>query len=377
MKKYFKDRFQLTDSGAEGLIKAVRASFFVNLVSMIPVIILMITGDILLLNNYHSINLIVISSLVTLIILFLSLYIENGRMFIATYSESANLRINLANKLKELPLSYFSKTDLTDLSQSIMSDVEAVEHAISHALPKVYSLYIFLPIMALILIIGNVELGLAVVVPNAIRFIVLYIFKKETNHKNKNFYGILRENSEKFQETIEMNREIKGFNLTEKVKKSLYSQMEYSEREHFKAELTNMKTLLVSNIFSYISMVIVLFIGSKLMLNSGINIIYLMGYLLASIKIKEIIDISTENFLEILYIDPRVERIKEINSQIIQVGEKADIENFNIDLENVNFSYNKDIKVIDNVTFTAKQGEVTALVGESGCGDNAIMMIVQ
>lgn len=376
MKQHFKNRFQVSDSGAEGLTKATFASSIVYIVNMLPIMILMILGDEFIIGNHHSKWLYFGFSVVTLILLYIALWLEYERLYNATYKESANLRINIAKKLKSLPLSYFSKHNLSDLAQSIMSDVDAIEHGMSHSIPKVYGFYIFLPILTLMLIAGNFKLGLAVIVPNVLRFVIVSLLKDKNNKGYDKFHKILRDNSEKFQESIEMHKEIRGFNLSDDIKQDLYKQMEYTEKQHFKAELNAFTTVGLSSLFSFISLGVVVLVGTKLILTGEIDTLYLLGYILAAIKIKEMVDVSNENIIENVYIIPRVARIKELNEQVLQQGEEIKLKNFDVSLNHVVFGYDKDTNILKDVSFVAKQGEVTALVGASGCGKTTLLKLI-
>lgn len=376
MKQYFKKKFQVTEQGAKGLVSASITSFFVYIISMFPVMSLMLIGDMFILKNFHSKWVYFGFAAVTLLALFMVLWLEYEKLYNATYKESANLRISIAKRLRELPLSYFSKRNLSDLAQSIMADVDSVEHAMSHSIPKVYALYLFFPLLSVMLLLGNYKLAIAVMIPNILRFVVLIFYKSDAHEGNSKYYDILRTNSEKFQEIIELNNEIRGFNLTDKIKSELFEQMEYSEKEHLKSEKTIVKILSLSAFFSFISLGVVLIVGTKLLLDGETTVLHLLGYLLAAIKIKEVVDITSESTLEVLYIAPRVAKIKEINEQEIQEGEEIELKKFDIELENVSFSYSDDVQVLKDVSFVAKQGEVTALVGASGCGKSTLLKLI-
>lgn len=376
MKQYFRNKFQVTEEGAKGLVLATFSSFLVYIVSMIPVMILMAIGDVLILRNNHDKLVVIGVAAISLVLLYIGLWYEYEKLYNNTYRESANLRITIAKKLKELPLSYFSKRNLSDLAQSIMSDVAALEHAMSHSIPKVYGIFLLMPILAVMLISGNYMLGLAVIIPNVLRLLVLAFYKGESEEWNEAFYKILRDNSEKFQEVIELNNEIRGFNLTKDIKNQLYEKMEYTEVEHLKSEEVNVKILALSSFFSFISLGIVLYIGAREIINGNTTILHLLGYLLAAIKIKEIIDISNESIMEVLYIGPRVSKLREINIQKVQRGDPFNLESFDVELNNVKFSYDDDIPVIKDVSLIAKQGEVTALIGASGCGKSTLLKLI-
>ncbi|WP_153298040.1 ATP-binding cassette domain-containing protein, partial [Streptococcus pneumoniae] len=116
--------------------------------------------------------------------------------------------------------------------------------------------------------------------------------------------------------------------------------------------------------------------GVNLIINKEINSLYLIGYLLAAMKIKDSLDASKEGLMEIFYLSPKIERLKEIQNQDLQEGDDYSLKKFDIDLKDVEFAYNKDAKVLNGVSFKAKQGEVTALVGASGCGKTTILKLI-
>ena len=187
---------------------------------------------------------------------------------------------------------------------------------------------------------------------------------------------MLRENSESFQETIELQQEISSFNLTETFKDTLYRQMEESEKIHLKEELGSVLLLGISSLFAFVSVAVVILVGIILILNNEIDLLYLIGYIIGAIKVKELFDISKEGILELFYIDPAVERIREIKNTEVQQGKDVEIQNFNVEFRNVSFSYDADTEVLNDVSFVAKQNEVTALVGASGCGKTSILRLV-
>ena len=181
--------------------------------------------------------------------------------------------------------------------------------------------------------------------------------------------------SKKFQETIELQQEINSFNLSDEVKTSLYKQMDESEKIHLKVEESSIITLGLSTMFSFVSIAVVSYVGISLILSGEIDILYLLGYLMAAIKIKDIFDLSKEGLLEVFSIDPSVERIREIKETKIQEGKDVELNMFDIVFKNVAFSYG-DNQVLKDISFTAKQGEVTALVGASGSGKTSILRLI-
>lgn len=376
MKKFYKKRFCLTDKGAKDLTKSTISSFLVYCINMVPAFILMMLTDELLLKNVKSPYLYLGVSIVTLVLMYVLLAKEYDDLYTTTYEESANLRINIAETLSKLPLSYFSKHNLSDISQTIMADVEKVEHAMSHSIPKVGGMVLFFPLIGIMLMIGNFKMGLAVMIPTILSFILIPIAKKSQVKGNKKYHKVLRENSEKFQETIELQQEINSFNLSDEVKTSLYKQMDESEKIHLKVEESSIITLGLSAMFSFVSIAVVSYVGISLILSGEIDILYLLGYLMSAIKIKDIFDLSKEGLLEVFSIDPSVERIREIKETEIQEGKDVELNLFDIVFKNVAFSYDEDNKVLKDISFTAKQGEITALVGASGSGKTSILRLI-
>lgn len=376
MKNYYKKRYSLSEQGAKNLTKATILCFLTYLINLAPLVILMLLSEHLVLGNVPHPWQYVKIAIFTLAMMYILLSKEYVSLYNATYKESATLRTDIAEHLADLPLSYFSKHDLSDLSQTIMADVERIEHAISHSIPKVVGMWMFFPLMGLMMFIGNWKLGLAVIIPTLISFIVIPSARKIEVSSNSKYFNVLRDNSEMFQETIEMQQEISSFNLSEKIKKTLYKKMEESEKIHIKVELVAFFVLAISTLFSYISVAVVVAVGAKLLLRQEISLLYLIGYIIGSIKIKELFDISKEGILEMFYIEPAVRRIKEMKSTPVQKGEDENFDKHNIEFKHVAFSYDTDTPVLRDVSFTANQGEVTALVGSSGSGKTSILRLI-
>ena len=376
MKEFYKKRFALTDKGAGNLTKATLSSFLTYCINMLPAILLMIFAQEVLENMGQSKGFYIVFSVLTLIAMYILLSIEYDKLYSTTYQESADLRIRTAENLSKLPLSYFSKHDISDLAQTIMSDIEGIEHAMSHAIPKVGGMALFFPLISIMMLVGNVKMGLAVIIPTVLSFIFIPLSKKHSVKGEKEYYKVLRENSESFQENIEMQMEIKAYGLSEEMKDNLYEKMDKGEKVHLKAEIANILIMSLSSIFSFISLAVVIFVGVNLIINKEISPLYLVGYLLAAMKIKDALDASKQGMMEIFYLSPKIERLKEIQNQELQEGEDYNLKKFDIDLKDVEFAYNKDAKVLNGVSFKAKQGEVTALVGASGCGKTTILKLI-
>ena len=376
MKNYYKKRYALSEQGAKNLTKATIYCFLTYCINLGPMFILMGLINQLVLGNVSSTLQYIVMAILTLIFMYILLSEEYVSLYNSTYKESANLRKGIAENLAQLPLAYFSKHDLSDLSQTIMSDVERVEHSMSHSIPKVVAMWLFFPLMGLIMLIGNWKLGLAAIIPTLLSFMINPLAKQKEVSEYSRYFNVLRDNSELFQETIELQQEISSFNQSDKVKKNLYKKMEESERIHLKVEVLPMLAVGISSSLSYISLAVVLAVGIQLLIHNEISLLYLIGYLIGAIKVKELFDVSREGMTEMSYIEPAIVRIKEIKNAALQEGEDTDLSSYDIEFKNVSFAYNKDAKVLKDVSFTAKQGEVTALVGISGSGKTSVLRLI-
>lgn len=376
MKKYLKNKFALTDSGAKDVLRASFNCFVVYCLNMMPAFLLMFLLDDILISNHRSNKFYLIFAISSLVILNLMLRVEYESLYNTTYKESANLRIELAEILRKLPLFYFSKHDISDISQTIMSDIEGIEHAMSHAIPKIVGFLLFFPIISIMMFTGNAKLALSVILPTVLGLGLMVVSKKIQIKGHDKYYKVLRDNSEYFQEAIELQQEIKSYNAMRRMRRFLYQKMDQSEAVHIKEEAKLVTILGFSSIFGFLSLGIVILVGINLLISKEINILYLLGYLFAAMKIKDVVDASKEEMAEIFYLSPKIKRIKEIRDFDFQKGEDVELNNFDIVLKNVSFSYDEDTQVLDNISFTAKQNEVTALVGPSGCGKTSVLRLI-
>ena len=376
MRELFKTHFALTDKGAKDLQKASAASFFVYVINFFPAMLLLLLVDELLLNNVKETGLYLWGSILVLAVMWILLRIEYDALYNTTYQESANLRTEIADILIKLPLSYFSRHDLSDLAQTIMADVAAIEHAMSHAMAKAVGFLFFFPLLSVLLLLGNVKLGFAIILPILLGFGLLLLSKNFQIRESFKHYQKLRDNSESFQEAIENQQEIKSFGLTQKIRQTLYQKMEESEKIHLRAEISAGIPMLCSNVILQFAFVIVILTGVQMLHTGEIDILYFLGYVLASIKVRESVESVNMNVEELYYLDSMVKRIREIRETKIQQGKDQTISSYDIEFAQVSFSYDKDTEVLKNVSFTAKQNEVTALVGVSGCGKTSILRLM-
>lgn len=376
MRELFKRKFALTDQGAVDLIKSSTSVFLALCMNMAPAILLMLFFERTINGRGVGNTVFYTAAALILLLMYLLLSVEYTFLFNATFRESENLRIDLARRLSRLPLSYFSRHELTDLAQSIVGDVAAMEHALSHAIPKFIGFIGFFALISAMLLAGKPVLGLCVILPICLYFGALFLSRGMQVRGNRRYYKKLRDNAERFQEAIELQQEIKSFGMEADVAASLNREVELGEQIHIRAEFGGATVAALSGLLLQLSYILVIVLGAELLLTGDISLLYLIGYLLAAMRLRDAAEGTGQTLMEIFYIAPMAERIREIRESPVQDGESAPLSRYDICLEHVSFAYGPETPVLSDVSFTAKQGEVTALVGRSGCGKTSILRLV-
>lgn len=373
--KMLKRIFQLTDKGTVGVVKASITSFLSYCSLMIPMILFMIFVQNIIEGKSNSLVFFIIGILVMLVVMYVIMSIEYDNLYNETYKESANLRIEIANILKNLPLSFFSKHDISDLSQTIMKDVSTIEHAMSHAIPKVIGLIFYLILIIAMLMFASFKLALCILIPIIISTSFIFITKKIQLVGNKRYYDIMRDISENFQQAIELQQEIKSYGQVDKFTKEIFENVEYSEKIHIKAEFKMVLLLSISTNIQNLTLGATILFGTMFYLNGEVSLLYFVAFIMCASKIIDAVNGMFANLAELMYLDANLQRIKELRTAEVQQGEPKKLNNFDIEFKNVEFGYGEN-KVINDISFIAKQGEVTALVGPSGCGKTTVLRLM-
>lgn len=376
MKDYLKNRFALTDEGAKGTSIAIFYSTLKNLSFMLPIFLLMYTIQGLLDLGDFSLKATIISYIIVAIIMALVLDKDYKTTYNETYKESANLRISLAEKLKDLPLSFYASHDLTDLSQTIMKDVETIEHCLSHSIPGFYGFIISFCIVSILLLIGNVRLALAIIIPILASILLTFLSKNRQKKATGEYYKDQRESARIFQELIDSSTEIKAYNLSESKEKEAINFVNKLEKKHVATEISQVIPVTLSQIVARFALGFAIYFGLKELIEGNINILYFSGYLFAAARLIDGADQFVTYYGEFMYIDSPVEKIKSIELANMQEGQRSDIKSFDISCENLEFSYKDGKKVIDGISFNSYQDKVSALVGPSGCGKTTVLRLL-
>ncbi len=368
--------FGITENGAKGLIRASIASFFKQFAYMLPATFILLFSQEL---YYHELKTPIYYTVAILAIagvMFFILNIDYITNYNETYKESANLRIEIADTLKELPLSYFNKHDLSDLAQTIMRDVAEIERAMSHAIPQFIGFIFFFTLIAILLLIGNVKLALCILLPILLTAVMLGLSRNMQRKAFKKHFDLLRENADSFQEAIELQQEIKSYGKEGAVKEELYRRIERNEAIQMESEMY--VAIPVTTISAMLKFAVgcTIVVGVWLLARKEVSLLYFLGYLLASSRIADALSAVYLNLTEMLMIESRVDRLNELRETPKQKGERTELQGYSVELRNIKFSYDGSRNVIDGISFVAGQNEVTALVGPSGCGKTSVLRLI-
>lgn len=379
MTNYLKKRYAMSDNGARNLKKSITSHTLVNITKLFPPIIgfmfiFQYLGGVEGLTSPVELSLsgyILIISVMLLIMFFIARW-DYVRLYDNVYNESANLRIDIANRLKKLPLSYFGKRDIGDLSSTMIGDLQIYEQLFSHSIPHIYSTAISTILIAVMLIAYNWKLGLATLWVVPVSFLVFFLSKKRQNAAEKKWISQNREMITDLQEKIDRIQEIKAYNLEEKAFNDFNHKLNIATKSKIATEFATSISISLSKILIKLGIVSVTVIGANMLIAGEIDILVYIAYLMMTASIYLPIEGIITFMAMILLLDNIVERIKEIKTMPIQEGaHEMQPKSYDIDFIDVVFGY-KDYSVINGVSFTAKQGEITALIGPSGSGKTTL-----
>ena len=374
MKQYLMKRFALTEKGAADIIKAVAAVTVSNIALMTPVWLLFaFTGDYLAGTAAGRWAYYLLFAAACLILIFVPNYWQYNATFFSTYVESGKRRISLAEKLRKLPLSFFGKKDLADLTSTIMSDAETLEHASSHQIPQFYGSLISTSLICIGLFFYKWEMALAAVWPIPIAiFIVAASRKVQAHFIRRQSVSKVRLN-DAVQEFIETSRDLKSCNAEDAYLADLDSRIDDVEKKAIGAELGQAAFIVSAQLILKIGIGTVAVVGSILLMQGRLNVMEFFSFLLVASRLYEPMSGNLINLGMLNLLTVPVERMNEITDYPAQTG-TTDFhpDGYDICFENVGFSYDDGKTVLKDVSFTAKQGEVTALVGPSGGGKTTV-----
>ena len=305
------------------------------------------------------------------------LYILSGLQykstFEAVYNESANRRIRVAEKLRRLPLAFFGQHDLSDLTSTVMADNTELEHTFSHAVPQLFAAVISVLLIALGLFFYDWRLALSIfwVVPLAL--VVILFARRLVAQRFVENYQLKRRVTEDIQQGIENIREIKAYNGEEAYLRDLNLSLIALEKEMVRDELTGSALINTSVALLKLGLVSVIITGITLLETGKVDLMTYLIFLVFGAGVYAPVEEVFNYSILLSYLDVRIKRMREIEEMPTQTG-KTDyaLRGYDITFSHVDFSYEEGKQVLRDISFTAKQGEITALVGPSGGGKSTI-----
>lgn len=367
-------KYALSRQGAKDLIKGVIACTLQDIAFMIPVTLLYLFVKDLLANSLKGKALFyVIGAVVCLLIVALVTYFQYNSTFLATYVETGTRRITLAEKLRKIPLSFFSKKDLADLTSTIMADCTYLETAFSHFIPPFVGSMISTAIVAISLFFFNAKMAIASlwVLPIAL-IIVGSSAKVQQKLSNKSMKAKM-DCANGIQECIDTLADLKSNNAEDRYLVTLDKKIDKVEERALKSEFGTAVFVASAQMILKLGIATTALVGSLLLVNGEVDVLTFFVFLLLVSRLYDPMQAALQNLAAIISTKTNVARMNEILDHDIQSGDtKLTNDGYDIEFDNVNFSYNDDVKVLAGVSFTAKQGEITALVGPSGGGKTTI-----
>ena len=375
MIKTLQRRFALSRQGAVDLIKGCIACVVQDISFMLPVgllyyfVIDTMNGNL----NGSRIAFYAVGSLVCLCLIFIATWFQYNATYLATYVESGVRRISLAEQLRKIPLSFFGKKDLADLTNSIMGDCATLETAFSHYVPALAGSLISTTLIAICLFAIDFRMALAAVWVLPIAFTITLFSARVQEYFNRKSVAANVALESGVQECIESLQDLKSNNAEERYLKGLDKKIDYVEKRHIITELGTALFVVSSTLILKFGIATVALVGSALLIRGEIDIPLFFMFLLVASRLYAPLEGALQNLAAVISTKTNINRMNEIFDQPIQTGSNTMTnQGYDIVFDHVGFAYNTGETVLKDVSFTAKQGEVTALVGPSGGGKTTV-----
>lgn len=376
MLKFAQNRFALSRKGAKDFIKGVFFTTLLNIALMLAAVFLFSFLDEYLPRVFNldapitkGILYYILLGIGFMAVIFIIAVVQYRSTFTTVYEESANRRISLAEKLRKLPLAFFGEKNLSDLTSTIMDDSTQLEHTFSHAVPQLFASCFSILLIAVGLFFINWQLSIALfwVVPFA--GAIILVSKKLQYREFLSGYKVKREVTECIQDGLETVQEIKSYTREAEYLNGLDSVLNTYEKHLVRGELLVGVLVNSAQGFLKLGLASVIILGAGLLSAGSIPLFTYLVFLMVASRVYAPISEVFNNLAALFYLDVRINRMKEMEALPVQQGlTDFNPENYDIEFVNVDFSYDDNRQVLHNVSFTAKQGEITALVGPSGSG---------
>ena len=366
-------RYALTDNGIRNIKKGTAWTVIVNLIviSGMSILYTLMSGLMDTLTKGTPLPNALVFTGITAVFLLIS-YLAHLQQYKATYGlvygEVKNARLGLAERLRRLPLGYFGKRDLADLTETLMGDVNRLEHVWSHCLSYLYGSWISTTLIAAGMLIYNWKLALACLWGVPVAFILLFGSRKVHKAQSENHKKAAVQVADGIQETLENIREIRATNREDRFLEELNGKIDRSEKVQIKGELTIGIFVNLAGVIMRLGVATTILTGTGMILSGQIDFMQLFMFLLAITRVYAPFDQALALIAEMFVSQVSAGRLREVQETPTAEGSEVFMpKGHDIEFRNVRFAYDNQ-EVLSGVSFTAREGEVTALVGPSGSG---------
>ncbi|AWI05553.1 ABC transporter ATP-binding protein [Clostridium drakei] len=368
-------KYALSEKGAKDMIKAFISCTLSNIALMMPVgLLYYLVGDLMYKNiGTKNVPFYVIGVVVCLLFIAITAYFQYNKTFFATYVESGVRRIALAEKLRKLPLSFFGKKDLSDLTSTIMADCSTIETASSHWIPELIGSIISTFIVAISLFFFDFRMAIAALWVLPVSFIIVLFSSKVQNRLGKKQMNVKMACADGIQECIESVRDLKSNNAEAAYMEKLNVKIKNVEKRSIITELGTAAFVVLAQMVLKLGIATVALAGGIFLMDGSLDLLTFFMFLLLISRLYDPMQMSLQNLAAIISANIQCERMDEILGHGMQIGtEKLTNRGHDIVFDHVVFAYDNKETVLKDVSFTAKQGEVTALIGPSGGGKTTV-----
>lgn len=375
MIKKLQRRFALSRKGAVDTVKGSIFCALQNISFMLPVIMLYYLVDELISNSLgrSRIPFYVIGCVICAAVIVICTILQYNGTFFTTYEESGVRRVSLAEQLRKIPLSFFGKKDLADLTSAIMNDCAVLEQSQSHFVEPLIGSIISTVLIAVSLLFFNVRMALAAIWVLPVAFIIVGTASNVQKKLSQKSMAAKMACEDGIQECIETMGDLRSNNAEEKYLNGLEKKIRAVETRLIKSELGTAVFVVSASLVLRLGIATTALTGTYLLTKGELDIITFFMFLLVVSRLYEPLEVSLQNLAGIIATNSNIERMNEILDYDIQTGsDKLTNNGYDIEFSDVGFSYSSKETVLRDVSFTAKQGEVTALVGPSGGGKTTV-----
>lgn len=356
------------------MIKAIISATISNIILMVPVALLYyLVRDYMAGNLGDKVLFYVAGCLIAFVLIGISTYIQYNATFLSTYVESGVRRVTLAEKLRKIPLSFFGKKDLSDLTSTIMNDCAQMETASSHFIPELFGACISTALIAVGLFFFDWRMAIAALWVLPVSFLIVGCSGKVQKSLNKKQMVLKMACADGIQECLENVRDLQSYNTQEDYMKGLTGKIKAVEKHAIVTELGTAVFVGSSQMILKLGIATVALVGGVLLAKGELDILTFFMFLMVVSRIYDPMQVSLQNLAAVIASGVQSDRLDEILSHEVQEGTNTmKHDGYDIEFSNVGFSYETGDVVLKDVSFVAKQGEVTALIGPSGGGKTTV-----